>query len=79
MQIEDADNWKQLALEMVVTLAENGNTLYTCYYNYCFFLLAAPMIRKHDKFLPQIGLYNCVTSLDLFYFFSQSRRVSSSC
>ena len=57
MQIEDADTWKQLGLEMIVTLAENGNTHYTAvqYMTLCF-SLAAPMIRKHEKFLPQIGL-----------------------
>ena len=33
------DSWKQLALEMVVTIAEN----------------APAMMRKHSKFLPRIG------------------------
>ena len=32
-------SWKQLALEMVVTIAEN----------------APAMMRKHSKFLPRIG------------------------
>ena len=33
------DSWKQLSLEMVVTIAEN----------------APAMMRKHSKFLPRIG------------------------
>ena len=33
------DSWKQLSLEMVVTIAEN----------------APAMMRKHAKFLPRIG------------------------
>ena len=33
------DSWKQLALELVVTIAEN----------------APAMVRKHSKYLPEIG------------------------
>ena len=35
------DSWKQLALEMLVTMAEN----------------APAMMRKHSKFLPRIGMF----------------------
>jgi hypothetical protein len=34
------DSWKQLALELVVTIAEN----------------APAMMRKHSKYLPKIGV-----------------------
>jgi len=33
------DSWKQLALELMVIIAEN----------------AAPMMRKHSEYLPKIG------------------------
>jgi hypothetical protein len=40
METGDLDNsWKQLALEFIVTLAENGGV----------------MVRKHEKFHSQIG------------------------
>ena len=35
------DSWRQLAMELLVTIAEN----------------APAMMRKHSKFLPKIGEY----------------------
>ena len=55
MQTEDLENnWKQLALEFIVTFAENGTT-HIVSLNLLLVDIGAVMLRKHEKFHSQIG------------------------